>query len=575
MRIAASLLAFILALPAFAAPPTALRIDVQPLTGGEQPALRIDLRYKAGAGGQCFIELPNEWADQKQYYKTVHGLRLLDSKAALRETEQPHVRGFDCKPGAPVHLQYELRQDFAGAIDNAKRYRFTMEPGWFHLIGYAGWVLPKAEENDPLTVDLRWTAVPAGWKLANSFGTEMRRQAVNTTFDGFRSAVFVGGDFRLYRMKDEAGQGVNVAMRGKWEFTDDEFTGKVRQIIGTERAFWRSKENAFLVTVIPLSDPPGHTSLGGTGLTSAFATFFTPNAKLDDMLMLLAHEYFHNWNNRQLGTMAQPEQSVYWISEGFTDYYAALLLVRTGQWSLDTYLAHCNRLLRNVYMSPAREAPNARVVEAFWSDYSVQKLPYNRGNLLAMEWQARIHAASGGRRSFDDVMHGLQRPAADAQKASGKLPDLTAARVAGMLEQQGVSDAAALIQRHIEEGQLIVPRAEWFGPAMELREVDVPVFELGLDIPKLREKTVAVTEGSAAYAAGLRNGQRIIKRDSINLNDTEQFIEMTVEDGEGQKTVRFQPRAAKGWRVPQFFLRPDASAEQLAQTRQLLGIPSR
>jgi predicted metalloprotease with PDZ domain len=561
---------------AFAAPVTSLRIDLTPILDKARPALQVDVRYRPGSGGQCAIELPNEWADQQAMYKAVHNLRLVGSAAQLRETDKPHVRSFDCKRNQPVHLRYELRQEDEAPLNNARRYRFSMDSAHFHLIGYAGWVLPKAEEEDQLKVDLRWASMPSAWVLANSFGAEMKRQTVSASFDRFRASVFVGGDFRLHRMKDEAGRGVTVAMRGNWSFSDQDFASKARSIIGAERDFWSSKESAYLVTLIPLSEPPGSKSLGGTSLTSAFATFLTPNAELGELSTLLAHEYFHNWNSRQLGTMAEPQQSVYWISEGFTDYYAPLLLLRSGQMTLDAYIAQCNALLKNVYMSPVREADNLHVIEAFWKDQNVQKLPYNRGALLAMEWQAQIHAASGGRKSFDDLMYGLRQQSAAAERSGGKAPVLDAARVAAILDQLGATGAASLVQRHIDAGKLIVPRGEWLGPAVELQQIELPVFELGLDLAKLKEKVIdGVAEGSQPYAAGLRNGQRVIKRTPIYLGNTEQTIEVTVEADGGQQTYRFQPRAAKGLTVPQFRLRPDATPAQLAQTKQLLGIPNR
>jgi predicted metalloprotease with PDZ domain len=578
MRIVRSLpvLSLMLAASQALAAPLALRIDVKPVLENSRSALQVDVRYRAAAGGTCFIELPNEWADQQEFYKAVHGLRLVGSSAPLRETDKPHMRSFDCRRNQAIHLQYELRQESPEALNNARRYRFAMTPEYFHLIGYAGWVLPKAEENDRLKVDLRWNEVLKGWVLASSHGNNALRLTIAASVDQFRASLFVGGDFRLRSMKDDGGRNVTVAMRGEWPYSDEDFSEKVRRIIGAERAFWRSQEARYLVTLIPVSEPPGATSIGGTSLTSAFATFITPNAKLEDLSMLLAHEYFHNWNSQQLGYMAEPQQAVYWISEGFTDYYAALLLLRNGQLTLDGYLEHCNRLLKNVYLSPVREADNKRVIEAFWSDPNVQKLPYNRGALLAMDWQAQIDAASGGKHSFDDVMHGLQQQAAGAQKKMEKLPDLNAERLVGLLERYGARDTSSLVQRHIEEGQLIVPRADWFGPAVELRQVELPVFELGLDLPKLREKLIAgVNEGSAAYAAGLRNGQRVVKRTPFYWDNTDQTIEVTVEHGDAQQTFRFQPRAPKGRIIAQYFLRPDASAAQLAQTRHLLGIPTR
>ena len=119
------------------------------------------------------------------------------------------------------------------------------------------------------------------------------------------------------------------------------------------------------------------------------------------------HELFHDWNPQQLGRMPDPEQSHYWLSEGFTDYYTYVLLRRSGLSTADEYLAHYNTLLREYHLSPARDADNDRIVREFWSDPNVGHLPYWRGALLAMKWDAEIRAATAGRASLDDVMRDL------------------------------------------------------------------------------------------------------------------------------------------------------------------------
>ena len=65
-----------------------------------------------------------------------------------------------------------------------------------------------------------------------------------------------------------------------------------------------------------------------------------------DWLSLVAHEYFHNWNVKRLRPIElgpfDYENEVHtkglWIAEGFTDYYADLLVKRAGLSTRDGYL---------------------------------------------------------------------------------------------------------------------------------------------------------------------------------------------------------------------------------------------
>ncbi|MGL1562936.1 hypothetical protein ACSTHQ_00210, partial [Vibrio parahaemolyticus] len=79
---------------------------------------------------------------------------------------------------------------------------------------------------------------------------------------------------------------------------------------------------------------------------------------------------FHTWNPWRLGRMAgaPAERADYWFSEGFTDFYARRLLLRSGVFSLEEFAADWNDALRAYANNPARLEPNRRVVERFWSD---------------------------------------------------------------------------------------------------------------------------------------------------------------------------------------------------------------
>ena len=74
---------------------------------------------------------------------------------------------------------------------------------------------------------------------------------------------------------------------------------------------------------------------GGVELTHSIALFQPSGHPLDfGLKYVLAHELFHEWNADQMRAGDTP---LLWFSEGFTDYYARLLLLRSGLISLDDY----------------------------------------------------------------------------------------------------------------------------------------------------------------------------------------------------------------------------------------------
>ncbi|HEY5801487.1 MAG TPA: hypothetical protein VIT92_14785 [Burkholderiaceae bacterium] len=556
----------VVALPSLASaasPPTLdLAIALEPVLSAPAPYLKVELAYRAGARGTCHLQVPSSWGGQDNMMRSVRKLEVDGATGPLQETAAG-MRSFPCVEGKPLRVRYELHQDFEGQVDNARRYRFVMQPEYFHFNGNSGWVLPAGDNAEShLRVDLRWKQVPAGWRLVNSYGVDQLRQQFDTTRDGLESSSFAGGDFRLQSV-GPAGKAITVAMRGNWAFTDAQFIDSVRANIALQRAFWKAGDTPFLVTLIPMA---GRGSIGGTGLTDAFQMYGTADANFADLDGLVAHEYFHTWNPGRLGGLEKPEELNYWMSEGFTDYYATQLRLRAGRITLEQYVAEINAALRATWFSSARNVPNAQIQQDFWKNAAVYRLPYQRGHLLALEWNAQIREASKGKQSFDDVIYELER------QANAQAAPLNAARFDAVLRRYAGKSAMDAIARHIEQGVLTAPRAAWLGPGMRVEEVELPVFELGFDLKAIRDLRLGpVAPESAAYRAGLREGQLLKTKLSFALGKPDQVVEMTVEDAAGTKTVRFEPKASKGKVVPQFRLPDGLSAEGRAAIMRWLG----
>jgi hypothetical protein len=81
--------------------------------------------------------------------------------------------------------------------------------------------------------------------------------------------------------------------------------------------------------------------------------------------------------------------------------------------------------------------------------------------------------------------------------------------------------------------------------------VDVPTFDLGFDFAASRAagKVIGIRSDSAAYAAGLRDGQILSGRISVTNNDPQQAAVFGIRDAAGEREVQFFPqgRPLQAW----------------------------
>ena len=550
-----------------------LKYTLEPILDKAGLRFRIDLRYRGDATETTRLVLPNRWGGQSRLYQTVRNLRIISPKGRLSDTDEPHVKLVNHQPNQMLQIQYELVQDFAGnprGSGGRDYYRPILQPEYFHWIGHGAWVYPQWDEHETILVTLEWKNFPRSWTLANSFAVKTKNQRFQATLEEFIHAVFAGGDFRIQSIPVR-GKAVYTAVRGSWQFSDPTFAEMVQRIVTVERDFWRDQRAAYyLVTLLPLESSPGSINIGGTGLTNSFANFASTNSEIDRFKHLLAHEYFHNWNSVKLGRLQEPDKLLYWFSEGFTDYYTYLLLLRSGLISLDEYIQRYNSWIREYYLSPVRTANNQRVLQDFWNDDDVHDLPYRRGFLLATNLNALIRSYTAGRNSLDDAMRDMFRA------AQGRDRLLTTELIGEHIGGYAGRDVLPDIRRYIDNGETIMPEKNAFGPHIEVEMVGLPLFELGFDLERLlKEKTIAgVVESSAAYRAGLRNGQSVVKRSPISVGDATKPVELTIRTAQGDRTIQYYPATQKTVRVPQFKFRPGFGDRERAETLKWLGVPA-
>ncbi|HEY8184840.1 MAG TPA: PDZ domain-containing protein, partial [Pyrinomonadaceae bacterium] len=141
-------------------------------------------------------------------------------------------------------------------------------------------------------------------------------------------------------------------------------------------------------------------------------------------LSLVAHEFFHLWNVKRirpdaLGPFDYTKENytkLLWVAEGFTDYYARLVLRRAGLITEKEFLTETAKSFQNLQNTPGRLVMNAEE-SSFdtWIKYyrqdensvNSQVDYYDKGSILGLLLDLEIRKQSRGAKSLDDVMRYL------------------------------------------------------------------------------------------------------------------------------------------------------------------------
>lgn len=521
------------------------------MTGGSLTALTVELRFDGDGDGETVIELPDRWAGTPDLWKAVSDVTATGGTV----TGEGATRTIRHGANAPLVVRYRLASN--GAAEPGPDYHKAqpvVRPGWFFFHGEGLFATPRGRDDAPAT--FRWAGWPAGWKMASDLDHLAGRPG--TVGDIVESAGIGSPDLQLIERQVD-GAPFRLAMRGQWTFQPEALADRVAAVMHAENAYWGDKGRAFFVPVAPMVPEGLGRSTNGTGRTDGFAIASTTNYRLEDATQFLAHEYMHSWLPREIGgQLRENEGEGYWLNEGFVDFAAARALVRSGIWSIEDYATSQNAVLMRLATSPARNLDNKTLAARFWSDGIAQQMPYDRGNIFALWLDAKL-AAKGG---LDPVLK-RQRAMAKVANSMGA-PALfpTAVR-----EATGI-DVGADIARHIDRGEPVTLPSRI--ACLDVKTVDRPAFHRGFDIDATTPDDVirGTDPKGNAWAAGLRDGMKLIAREAGEIGNPAVEIAYRVGIGGSEKVLRWMPVAAAPVRLQQLIVPAlDAAARKECAAR--------
>jgi len=194
------------------------------------------------------------------------------------------------------------------------------------------------------------------------------------------------------------------------------FWDEYRRLFAPQAAVFGETPYDNYTTLMVFSDQYG----GGSALEhqSSHLAIYTPAGIGQPWLVsVTAHEMFHAYNVKRLRPadmvpyrydVAEPTVWL-WVSEGITDYYADLTLLRAGIGDSTAFLETTGNKIATVDAAPPVALEDASLSTWIHPTDGTGYLYYPKGSLAGFMLDILIRDASDNHRSLDDVMRSLYR----------------------------------------------------------------------------------------------------------------------------------------------------------------------
>jgi predicted metalloprotease with PDZ domain len=477
-----------------------------------QRRIRVAMTFTAASADPVLLALPawtpgsyelTYWARNVSDFAASSGGRPLSWDKADYQTwrVRPSAAG-------PVSVSFEYRND---SLDNSNSWS---QRDFALLNGATLFLYPAGRPFDfASTVELR---LPPGWRVATGMPVAGRN-----TFGASNYHDLV--DFPI--------------MAGRFDFDSARVgTGWLRFAsypASVETAARRATTLSELSKIIPVEsavfgETPWTTYTVMQIADSAFAAVVglehqNSHVDLTNVLAIgqpvltsvYAHEIFHAWNVKRLRPAdlwpyqyahEQPT-SWLWVSEGITDYYADLALVRGGVSDSSAFFATTAGKIREVADLPPFGLDDASLSAWIHPTDGTADAYYPKGSLAGLMLDILIRDASDNKRSLDEVMRQLYRQDYKAGKGFTGADWWNAVQGAAGGKSFTDFNARYIDGRDPYPWQTVLPLA-----ALALRSdsTRVPVLGVTMSQEDNGSRITGVAPGSTAELAGVQPGDDLV-----------------------------------------------------------------
>jgi predicted metalloprotease with PDZ domain len=237
-----------------------------------------------------------------------------------------------------------------------------------------------------------------------------------------------------------------------------------------------------------------------------------------------AHEIFHSWNVKRLRPLdmypyryetMQPTAWL-WVSEGITDYYADLALVRGGVIDAAGFAGKTEAKIDHVDKTAPIALSDASLQAWIHMTDGTSDIYYDKGSLAGLALDIMIRDASDNAASLDGVMRSLY--AADYKTGKGFTPAEWWGAVSRAAKGANMKE---FMEKYVD-GREVYPWSLWLpkgGWRLRTDTLHVPRMGVSFQGDSAGLLVVLVEPGSMAAGAGIRPGDVVISIDGISTRN--------------------------------------------------------
>jgi predicted metalloprotease with PDZ domain len=492
-------------------------------TDAAQRKIRVAMTFTVASADPVLLALPawtpgsyelTYWARNVSAFAASSGGRLLSWDKADYQTWRVRPVG-----AGPVSVSFEYRND---SLDNSNSWS---QPDFSLLNGATLFLYPAGRPLDfASTVELR---LPPSWRIATGMPTTGRNTFSATNYHDLVDFPIVAGHFDFDSTR---------VSNGWLRFAS--YPASV------ESAARRAATLADLAKIIPIEsavfgETPWTTYTVMQIADSAFAAIVglehqNSHVDLTNVLAIgqpvltsvYAHEIFHAWNVKRLRPVElwpyqyahEQPTSWLWMSEGVTDYYADLALVRSGVSDSSAFFATTAGKIREIAVLPPFGLDDASLSAWIHPTDGTADAYYPKGSLAGLMLDILIRDASDNKHSLDDVMRGLYRQ--DYKAGKGFTGDEWWKAVQSAAGGKSFADfnARYIDGRDPYPWQTLLPLA---GLQLLTDSVRVPVLGVTMSLEGDGLRVSGVAPGSTAELAGVQPGDELLSVGDIPGNAPE------------------------------------------------------
>jgi predicted metalloprotease with PDZ domain len=477
-----------------------------------QRRIRVGMTFTATSADPVLLSLPawtpgsyelTYWAKNVSAFSATSGNRALQWDKADYQTWR--LRPFG--PGQ-VSVSFEYRND---SLDNSNSWS---QPDFSLLNGATLFLYPVGRPLDfAATVELH---VPAGWRVATGMTPTGGNTYSATSYHDLVDMPFVAGRFDFDSTRAGAGwlrfasypSSIESAAKRAKTLSD-----LSRIMVAEAAVFGETPWTTY--TVMQIADS-SFAAIVGLEHQNSHVDLTNVLAIGEPVLTTVyAHEIFHAWNVKRLRPAdlwpyqyAREQPTTWlWMSEGVTDYYADLAMVRSGVSDSTAFFATTAGKIDEIAALPPFGLDDASLSTWIQPTDGTADAYYPKGSLAGLMLDILIRDASDNKHSLDEVMRGLYR--ADYKAGKGFTSDdwWNAVRAAAGGKSFADFNARYIDGRDPYPWQTILPLA---GLQLVADSTRLPVLGVTMSQEDNGSRITAVAPGSTAEQAGVRPGDDLL-----------------------------------------------------------------